>query len=150
MVLKTAEMEDGQMEAMVHQETLPVAEAVVLLVCSLETHSQEMDNHLSSLVLAVVLATEKVVLAVVNKVAEAKEVASVDLNLLEEPEVKVSMVHISLAEMATNEDSKHKEVGLMALEEELVIMEEKVVNLTLLLVAEDLVTVTHNVQASAL
>ena len=45
MVLKTAEMEDGQMEAMVHQETLPVAEAVVLLVCSLETHLQEMDNH---------------------------------------------------------------------------------------------------------
>ena len=97
-----------------------------------------------------VLATEKVVLAVVNKVAEAKEVASVDLNLLEEPEAKVSMVHISLVEMATNGDSKHKEVGLMALEEELVIMEEKVVNLTLLLVAEDLVTVTHNVQASAL
>ena len=53
MVLKTAVMEDGQMEAMVHQETLPVAEVVVLLVSSAVIHSMEMDNHLSLLVQAV-------------------------------------------------------------------------------------------------
>jgi len=137
------------MEAMVPQETLPAAEAVVSQVCSTETLSKEMVNHSSSLVQAVVLVTEKVVPVVEKPAAKAKEVETVEHRLLVEPEAKVSMVLISLVEMETPEDNKHKAAGLMAQAVELVTSVEKVANPTLLLVAVVLVTATHNAQANA-
>jgi len=51
--------------------------------------------------------------------------------------------------METKEDNKHKVAGLMVLVEEPVTLEVKVANLTLLLVAEVLVTAIHNAQANA-
>jgi len=86
--------EAGQTEVTVLLETLPVAEAEVSQVFSTEIHLTEMDNHLSSLVLAVVLVIEKAVLAVEKPVAKAKVVETVEHKLLEELEAKVSMVLI--------------------------------------------------------
>ena len=86
---------------------------------------------------------------VVNKAEEEKAVASAALRLQAALVARAVMALISLVEMETKEDNKHKVAGLMALVEEPVTLEAKVASLTLLLVAVVLVTATHNAQVNA-